>query len=216
MLREKQKEGTYATFHNPEHSPQESGVRVVGIAAVAASRHGCGLHWRGRGCAGHCHRPAKRKVAKPEGGGRTDVRHSVETEAESFARLDLAGRTIVHLGSRARLLIDRFVAETGGVLELGEGAMLLDRAEELPKIDLTIRSGFGVIAVRGTRFFAGPSRGAFGVFVDRGAVDVEAAGVTRRLVAGDGVDIKAPGEPPSEVRKWGKPRIDEAMASVGL
>ena len=144
------------------------------------------------------------------------LKDSVETEAESFAKLDLAGRTIVHLGSRARLLIDRFVAESGGVLELGEGAMLLDRAEELPKIDLTIRSSFGVIAVRGTRFFAGPSRGAFGVFVDRGTVDVEAAGVTRRLVAGDGVDIKVAGEPPSEIRKWGKPRIDEALASVGL
>ena len=29
-------------------------------------------------------------------------------------------------------------------------------------------------------------------------------------------NIKVPGEPPSEIRKWGKPRIDEALASVGL
>ena len=144
------------------------------------------------------------------------LKDSVETEAESFARLDLAGRTRVHLGSRTRLLIDRFVAETGGILELGEGAMLLDRPSKRPKIDLVIRSRFGLIAVRGTRFFAGPSKGVFGVFVARGAVDVEAAGVTRRLTAGDGVDIPAEGEPPGEVKKWGKARIDEALASVGL
>ena len=144
------------------------------------------------------------------------LKDSVETDAESFARLELAGRTTVHLGAKAKLLIDRFVAEAGGVLELGEGALLFDRAEKLPKIKLTIRSRFGVIAVRGTRFFAGPSKNVFGVFVDRGSVVVEAAGVTRRLRAGDGIDIEAPGEPPSEVKKWGKPRIDAALKSVGL
>jgi ferric-dicitrate binding protein FerR (iron transport regulator) len=140
----------------------------------------------------------------------------IETQDQSFARLDLSGGTIVHLGSKARLLIDEFVAESGGVLELGEGALLFDRAEDLPKIDLTVRSRFGLIAVRGTRFFAGPSRGVFGIFVDRGKIDVEAAGVTRSLVAGQGADIAAEGQPPSEVKTWGKPRIAEALASVGL
>ncbi len=144
------------------------------------------------------------------------LKDSVETESESFATLELAGRTTVHLGSRAKLLIDQFVADAGGVLELGEGAMLLDRAEDLPKLDISIRSAFGRIAVRGTRFFAGPSRGVFGVFVARGAVEVEAAGVQRRLEAGQGIDIPEPGAPPSEVRNWGKARIDEALASVGL
>lgn len=140
----------------------------------------------------------------------------VETREASFVRLDLSGGTIVHLGSRARLLIDQFVADAGGVLELGDGALLLDRAEDLPKVDLQIRSRFGLIAVRGTRLFAGPSRGVFGIFVDRGAVDVEAAGVTRHVAAGEGIDIPTEGGLPSEVGTWGKPRIDEALASVGL
>lgn len=144
------------------------------------------------------------------------LKDSVETAAKSFARLELAGRTTVHLGSRARLLIDRFVADAGGVLELGEGAMLLDRAEDLPKLDITIRSQFGLIAVRGTRFFAGPSKKVFGVFVARGSVEVEAAGVTRRLNAGEGINIAKPGEAPSEVARWKQPRIDAALKSVGL
>jgi ferric-dicitrate binding protein FerR (iron transport regulator) len=140
----------------------------------------------------------------------------VETAEKSFARLELAGRTTVRLGSKARLLIDRFVAEVGGVLELGEGAMLLDRSDKLPKLDITIRSQFALIAVRGTRFFAGPSKGVFGVFVVRGVVEVEAAGVTRRLRRGEGVDIANPGDPPGEVARWKKPRIDAALKSVGL
>ena len=102
------------------------------------------------------------------------------------------------------------------MLELGEGAMLFDRADDLAKIKLEVRSRFGLIAVRGTKFFAGPSKGVFGVFVERGSVRVEAAGVRRRLSAGDGVEIPAEGKPPSRVKKWGKTRIDEAYASVGL
>lgn len=144
------------------------------------------------------------------------LRDLVETDVESFARLDFAGGTIVHLGSQAKLKIDRFVAETGGLLQLGEGAMLFDRADDLPKIKLTVRSRFGLIAVRGTKFFAGPSKGVFGVFVERGSVEVSATGVRRRLAAGDGVEITAEGQPPSEVKRWGKPRIDAAYASVGV
>lgn len=140
----------------------------------------------------------------------------VQTAGQSFARLELSGQTTVHLGSHARLLIDRFVAGAGGVLELGDGAMLLDRADGLPKLDLTIRSRFGLIAVRGTRFFAGPSKGVFGVFVARGSVVVSAAGVRRRLRAGQGVDIADEGQPPSAASVWKKPRIEAALASVGL
>lgn len=144
------------------------------------------------------------------------LKDSVETQEHSFARLELAGRTTVRLGSMARLLLDQYVAEAGGVLELGAGAMLFERAEDLPKIDISIRSRFGLMGVRGTRFFAGPSRGVFGVFVARGAVDVQAAGVSRRLAAGQGVNIAGEGQPPDMAKTWGKARIDEALASVGL
>src|SRR5215813_4528508 len=41
-----------------------------------------------------------------------------------------------------------------------------------------IRSPFALIAVRGTRFFTGPSNGRFGVFVERGSVAVTSAGRT--------------------------------------
>ena len=186
-------------------------LAAVAVPAWAASAIGSAGDVRGL-----VHARQQEAVRNLETGADLLIRDLVETEDKSFARLDLVGGTVVHLGSRARLMIDQFVAEAGGIIELGDGALVFDRADDLPKIDLTVRSRFGLIAVRGTRFFAGPSRGVFGIFVERGAIEVSAAGETRRLEAGDGVDIPAEGAPPNEVKKWGKARIDEALASAGL
>ncbi|MEJ1158549.1 FecR family protein [Prosthecomicrobium sp. N25] len=138
----------------------------------------------------------------------------VSTGVQARVSMKLGSATTVRLGAEAKLRIDRFVAERGGVLDLGQGALLFDRPESAPKTDVRIRSTFGLIAVRGTRFFAGPSRGVFGVFVERGEVAVEAGGQRRVLGSGQGVDIPSPGAPPSEVKAWGAPRIREAIASV--
>jgi ferric-dicitrate binding protein FerR (iron transport regulator) len=71
-----------------------------------------------------------------------------------------------------------------------------------------------VLAVRGTQFFAGPSNGVFGIFVQRGTLEVSAAGATVTLSAGQGTDIRAPGAAPSQPVNWGKPRIDAAYESL--
>ena len=97
---------------------------------------------------------------------------------------------------------------------LGDGAMVFDRDDTLPKTAIEVRSVFGLIGVRGTRFFAGPSRGAFGIFCERGEVKVEAGGETRVLAPGDGVDITAAGAAPSALKRWNPARIDEAFRSV--
>jgi hypothetical protein len=138
----------------------------------------------------------------------------VWTEAASAANLQLGRVTTVDLGANARLVIDRFVANAGGRLTLGEGAMLFDRPEELPKIELEVRTNYAMIGVRGTMFFAGPSRGVFGVYVERGQVVVSAAGQSRTVGAGEGTNIAHPGDPPSAVTKWATARVVEAMASV--
>lgn len=139
----------------------------------------------------------------------------VATMAASSAGLELFRATQVILGAEARLTIDRFTADLGGVITIG-GAMVFDRPDDLPKIDLTVQSAFAQIGVRGTRFFAGPSKGVHGIFVARGAVEVRAGGETRRLGPGEGVDITSPGAAPSAVAQWKAPRIVAAFASVGL
>jgi hypothetical protein len=143
------------------------------------------------------------------------VGDQVETSAGSTAALELFTSTLINLGPEAQFLIDVFSAEIGGTVTVG-GAMVLDRAEDLPKLDLTVQNAFAQIGVRGTRFFAGPSKGVYGVFVARGSVEVTAAGQTRLLGPGDGVDIASPGAAPGPVAQWKPPRIAEAFESVGL
>lgn len=139
----------------------------------------------------------------------------VKTGSESYAELSLGDDTSLLLGSDTELLIDTFIAGQGGTIELGMGQMVFDRPEGLEKIDLTVRTAFGMIGVRGTKFFAGPNRGVFAVFVEHGRVAVTGGGVTKEVGRGEGVEIKTIGEAPGEVTQWGEARIREAYASVG-
>ncbi|MGB8813581.1 MAG: FecR domain-containing protein [Paracoccaceae bacterium] len=139
----------------------------------------------------------------------------VKTMKHSFAELQLFTQTQINLGPDSSFAIDRFVADLGGVITIG-GAMAFDRPEGLPPLDLTLRSAFAQIGVRGTRFFAGRSKGVYSVFVDRGSVQISAGGRVRRLQAGDGIEVPVAGDDPGPVVKWGAARIAAAFASVGL
>ena len=95
------------------------------------------------------------------------------TGVASRLGMRLGRNTTVKLGEQARLKIDRFIVDAGGEMTLSSGPMLFD-GQPL-RAGLQIRSPFALIAVRGTRFFAGPSNGRFGVFVVRGSVAVTSA-----------------------------------------
>jgi ferric-dicitrate binding protein FerR (iron transport regulator) len=137
----------------------------------------------------------------------------VSTGPESRLTIHLGENTRLRLGERARIIIDRYLVDAGGEFRLEAGAMLFDRPSGQP-LPVRVRSPFGLIAVRGTRFFAGPSAHVFGVFVERGTVAVGAAGREVTVSPGQGTDISRPGEPPTPVKAWGEPRIREALASV--
>lgn len=137
----------------------------------------------------------------------------ITTRQDGFAILLLDDRTTINLGADSELTIEQFLVDQGGTMSVG-GAMLFDRPEGLPPINSTILTAFGQIGVRGTRFFVGPTKGKFSVFVDHGSVSVSAQGVERILGPGDGVDFAKEGDPPGEVVKWGEPRIAEAFALV--
>ncbi len=92
--------------------------------------------------------------------------------------------------------------------------MLYDHDSNAGPSDVTVRGPFGLVAVRGTRFFAGPSNGVFGVFVERGAVTVVGVNTAVQLVAGQGTNIAHPGDEPTAPAQWGAARIASAMASV--
>lgn len=147
----------------------------------------------------------------------------VATGKKSFASMLLGSETKIIMGENTEVLLDSFLAEQGGTIELVSGDMVFDRPEGTPKIDLTIRTTFGQIGVRGTKFFTGRSRGNFAVFVEHGLVEVRSGQTTRKVAAGEGVDIATDaktrslfGGDMSQTKKWGKGRIEEAYKSVGL
>lgn len=139
----------------------------------------------------------------------------VQTDSGAGLIMRLGRATVVKLGQLARFRIDKFVIDAGGTLDLEQGALVVDRKDQAKKESLQIRSPFGLIAVRGTTLFAGPSNGVFGVFVSHGSVSVSGAGKTVRLGVGQGTDIAMPGAPPTPPKAWGAPRIKAALASVG-
>jgi ferric-dicitrate binding protein FerR (iron transport regulator) len=136
----------------------------------------------------------------------------VLTGPNALALLLLTPETRIYLGPDSALTLTQDLAAAGGQLMLG-GALVFDRPPG--GAPLTLATAFGEIGVRGTRFFVGPSRDVFAVFVDRGEVRVTAEGVTVTLTAGQGTEL-AEGQPPAAPAAWGAARIAEAFGSVGL
>ncbi len=139
----------------------------------------------------------------------------VETDASSGLIMHLGKTTTVKLGALARFRIDKYVIDAGGTLDLEQGPLVLDRNDNAKKENLQVRSPFGLIAVRGTTFFAGPSNNVFGVFVAHGEVSVTGGGQTVNLRVGQGTDIAKPGATPTAPKTWALARIQAALASVG-
>jgi hypothetical protein len=142
------------------------------------------------------------------------VGDTVATGAQSALSLRLGAATQVKLGAEARLRIDRFVVNAGGMLVLESGGMLYDHDPTADQGNVAVRVPFGLVAVRGTRFFAGPSNGVFGVFVARGKVMVVGMNTAMMVTSGLGSDIPHAGAEPTAPHEWVAARIAGAMASV--
>jgi hypothetical protein len=156
-------------------------------------------------------RETRRRLATD---GPVFVGDRVETGEDARAGFRLGRATELRLGEKARITIDRFIIDAGGTITLGAGALLVDKPPGSEAGRIRIRSSYGLIAVRGTRFFAGPSDGVFGVFVARGEVAVRAAGREVVLRAGEGTDIARRGAAPTPARRWGEARIAAALAQI--
>ncbi len=122
--------------------------------------------------------------------------------------------TRLSLGERTRVRIDKFLVDRGGELVLERGAILFDRPDDKPSGPLNLTTPFGLIAARGTKFFAGPSNGVFGVFVDHGLVTVKNRGGQVTLTNGQGTDLKSRSVAPTPPKAWSDSRIAMALASA--
>jgi ferric-dicitrate binding protein FerR (iron transport regulator) len=136
----------------------------------------------------------------------------VSTGVDSSLGLLLGTATKIQLAAETQLRIDRFIVNAGGILKLDRGAILYDHDPKAGADSSVVRSPFGLVAVRGTRFFAGPSNGVFGVFVERGAVMVVGVNTAVNLAPGQGTNLSAPGAEPSPPSIWAPARVAAAMA----
>ncbi|MEL6235113.1 MAG: FecR family protein [Pseudomonadota bacterium] len=139
----------------------------------------------------------------------------VRTGEASRMTLALGARTTLRLGAATEVQIERYIVDAGGEISLSSGAILFDREGTAPGEPLTVDGAYGLIAVRGTRFFAGPSISPFGVFAARGSVSVAAGGAEVVLTAGEGTEFAAPGAPPSPPSRWSPERVAAALALLG-
>jgi len=141
------------------------------------------------------------------------VGEKISTAERSRIELRLGVDTKVRLGDFAHIKIDRF-EDSGGEITLERGPLLLDKPAKSAPQSVQLKSPFGIVTVRGSKIFAGPSQDQFGILVVEGDVTVEAGGRSVRLRTGEGTDIKSPGAAPSPSRRWAAARVQAALASV--
>lgn len=140
-------------------------------------------------------------------GAEVFIGDTVKTGPGAVVVLQLGKRTTLKLGAETNIEIDRYLADAGGEIDLLAGAILFERTGPPASDPLNVKSAYGLIAVRGTRFYAGPSNGKFGVLVGTGRVEV--TGGSKKVSVGwqEGTDIASSGAQPTDPKRWALPRI---------
>lgn len=144
---------------------------------------------------------------------------TLATDPESRLACRLATGIEMRLGGGATLKLDRLALRgprRGVLLRSLSGPLAFDRPAAASAVPVALDLPWARIAVRGTRFFAGPLEQVQAVFCARGAVTVARGGWRIRLGPGEGVDIPRADAPPAPppVRRWGAARIAAAFALV--
>jgi hypothetical protein len=186
-----------------------AGAVAIGASGARAADNGIGLVEQMRGKASAELAGVSRALGQR---AQVFVGDNVITEENARLLLRLGSSTVIRLGERARLHIDRFLADTGGVLDLMAGAVQFEHTGPKPQEGFQLRSLYGLIAVRGTRFYAAPTEKGFSVLVGSGLVEVTAGGRTVRVGPQQGTDIPAQGQPPTPPAAWRLPRIRRMQA----
>ena len=141
-------------------------------------------------------------------GGAIFSRDHLSTTAGGRVEAIFADGTSITLAEESEVVIDAwrldFEAGDGRLfLRLVSGAIKLaaGRLAELPGEQLRLRTPVATVGVRGTRFWAGPMEGRFGVLLLEGGVSVEnTSGRVELSAPGTGVFIAVPeGPPPPEL-----------------
>ncbi|MCF8466586.1 MAG: FecR family protein [Sneathiella sp.] len=154
------------------------------------------------------------------------VRENDEIQSGPDARVEITftDGTKLTISENSVIAIDKFLfdpdADVGTILLRalqGPFRFITGNIGKLEKKQIEVQSRFGVIGVRGTDFWAGPSQNVYGVLLLKGIVTVFNREGGRILsVPGEGVNLKSANEPPGEVTVWGAARAQAALDTVAF
>ena len=185
------------------------GLLVSGAQAASPVVAGQAEEVRGGAVARHA--AVERALTPPQD---VFVGETLATAEQSRAQFKLGADTHLRMGAQTQVRLDRFLIDKGGVVVIDNGPVLIDKTPGTGDRPLELKGDFGLIVVRGTRLFVGPSNGVIGVFVEHGEIEVKSGGRSATLRDGQGVDIARKGAPPGPVKTWGAKRVEAALASV--
>jgi hypothetical protein len=157
-------------------------------------------------------------------GAPVHLNDELRTGPEGRLQVVLADDSILTLGEKASVRIDRYVydpdADAGEtVLTAAKGSFRFasGRIKQLKQSSISVATPVAVIGVRGTEFWGGPIDAAYGVLLLDGKVVVtNRAGSVTLASRGEGTDIVSANDVPGPVKAWSDAKIARAVASVAL
>lgn len=146
----------------------------------------------------------------------------LRTGADSRLEAKLADGTVLTLGEKGKLTVDKFVYDPdrqGGRLALSvpTGAFLFvgGKIEGPTGGNVSIKTPVGTLGVRGTTVWGGHIDGGFGVLVLSGQVSVTTPRGTVMLEKGQGTMVYG-AKRPMAAGAWPEDRVKRAVASVSF
>lgn len=146
----------------------------------------------------------------------------LQTGADARLEAKLADGTVLTLGQKGRLNVDKFVYDPdrqGGRLALSvpQGAFLFvgGKVEGPTGGNVSIKTPVGTLGVRGTTVWGGQIDGGFGVLVLSGEVSVKTPRGEVLLQKGQGTMVYG-NHGPAEAAPWPEDRVKRAVATISF
>lgn len=146
----------------------------------------------------------------------------IETQKGSNALLTFIDGTDFSLGENAKFKIDDYVYDpdnsSGNKARFSvlRGAFVFTSGliSKVKKPDVKIKTGYGSIGIRGTKFWGGNVKDEYGVYVEEGRVDFSNNAGSRKLSKGQGTTVSGMNAMPAEVQQWGQELLGLAFGQT--
>ena len=147
---------------------------------------------------------------------------TVMTPADARLEITFVDGTTLTLGEKASITLDSYVyspAQTGNQLAVSivQGAFYFVSGQmgKQPDRDMSVRTAYATIGIRGTTFWGGPLDNPLDVLLLDGKVEVQSPGGAVVLdQPGKGTTIKAPGQKPTPPTSWAEDKRQRAFATI--